>query len=108
MHGEGIRYSSFYFFQDSLSCLVSLFLSFPKFIKTVFHGLFRLEQSYEYIHVYPCLQTESIASSCPFDFDQDLSPEAHDIKVHPYDPHEAMVDNISISPNLVSPSIPSR
>ena len=33
MHGERVRYSIFCLFQDSLSCLVSLFLSFPKFIK---------------------------------------------------------------------------
>ena len=107
MHAERIRYSSFYFFQDSLSCLVNLFLSFPKFIKTSFHGSFRSKQSYEYIHVYPSLWTESIASSCTFDFDQDFSPKTHDIKGHPCETHETLVNNVSIAPNLVSPSIPS-
>ena len=108
MHGERVRYSSFCFFQDALSFLVSLFLSFPKFIKTAFHGSFHSKQSYECILVYPYLWTESIASSCKFDFDQYLSPETHDIKGHPYEPHETTVGNISISPNMVSPNIPSR
>ena len=47
-------------------------------------------------------------SSCTFDFDQYFSPESHDIKGHPCEPHETSVRNISISPNMVSPSIPSR
>ena len=107
MHGERVRYFIFHFFQDALSCLVSLFLSFPKFIKTTFHGSFHSEQSYEYIPVYPSLRTESIASSCTFNLDRDLSPKAHDIKGHPCEPHETTVGNISILPNLVSPSIPT-
>ena len=56
-----------------------------------------------YILIY-----ESIVSSCTFDFDQDLSPETHDIKGHPCEPYETTIGNIYISPNLVSPSIPSR
>ena len=108
MHGERIRYLSFRFFQDSLSCLVSLFLYFPKFIKTSFHGSFHSEQGYEYIPVYPSLRTESIESSCTFDFDQDIFPETHDIKSYPCEPHETTIGNIFISPNLVSPSIPSQ
>ena len=34
-------------------------------------------------------------------------PKLMTSKVHPYEPHEAMVDNIYVSPKLVSPSIPS-
>ena len=108
IHGEKVRYSSFCFFQDAFSCLVILFLSFPKFIKTAFDGSFRLEQSYEYIPVYPSLQTESIASSCTFDFDRDFSLEAHDVKGHPCEPHETSVNSVSTAPNLGSPSIPSQ
>ena len=58
--------------------------------------------------MYPSLRTESIASSCTFDSNQYISSETHDIKGHPCEPHETTVDNISISPNLVSPSIPSQ
>ena len=108
MHSERLRYSSLSFFQDVLSCLVSLFLSFPKFIKTTFYGSIRSEQRYEYILVYPSLRTKSIASSCTFYFDQDVSPEAHEVKGHPCEPHETSVNSVSIAPNLVSPSIPSR
>ena len=108
MHGERLRYSSLHFFQDALSCLVSLFLSFPKFTKTAFYGSIHLEQSYEYILIYPSLRTKSIASSCTFYFDQYFSPKAHDVKGHPCEPHETSVNSVSIAPNLVSPSIPSR
>ena len=108
MHVEMLRNLSLRFFQDALSCLVSLFLSFPKFIKKSFYGSIRSEQSFAYIPVYPSLWTKSLASSCTFDFDQDISPKSHDIKGHPCEPHETMVGNISISPNLVFPSIPSR
>ena len=108
MHGERLRCSSLCFCQEALSCLVSLFLSLPRFIKTTFYGSIHLEQSYEYILVYPSLRTESIASSCTFDFDRDFSPEAHDIKGHPCEPHETSINSVSIAPNLVSPSLPSR
>ena len=108
MHGERLRYSSLHFFQDALSCLVSLFLSFPNFIKTAFYGSIHLEQNYEYIPIYPSLRTKSIASSCTCDSGPYFSPETHDIKVHPYEPHKSLVNSISITPNLVSPSIPSR
>ena len=108
MYGERLRCSSLCFFQEALSCLVSLFLSFPKFIKTTFYASIRSKQSYEYIPIYPSLRTEIIASSCTFDFDQDFSPEAHDIKGHPCEPHEISVNSVSIALNLVSPNIPSQ
>ena len=41
MHGQRLRYSILCFFQDALSCLVKLFLSFPKFVKTSFYGSIR-------------------------------------------------------------------
>ena len=108
MHGERLRYLSLHFSQDALSYLISLFLSFHKFIKTAFYGSIHSEQSYEYIHIYSSLRTKSIASSCTFDFDQDFSPESHDVKGHPYESHETSVNSVSIAPNLVSPSIPSQ
>ena len=98
MHGERLRYSSLRLFQDALSCLVSLFLCFPKFIKIAFYGS---------VLVYPSLQTKRIASSCTFDFDQDFSLKAYDVKGHPCEPHETSVNSVSIAPNCVSPSIPS-
>ena len=107
MHGERLRYSSLRFFQDALSCLVSCFLSFPRFIKIAFYGSIRSEHSYEYIHVYPSLRTKSIASSCTFGFDPDFSLGACDIKGHPCEPHETSVNIVSIAPKPVSPSLPS-
>ena len=83
----------------------------PKALHRLVHLIltktFRSKQSYEYIPVYPSLGTKIIASSCTFDFVQYLSPEAHDIKGHTCEPYETTLGNISISPNLVSPSIPS-
>ena len=107
MHGERLRYSSLHFFWYALSCLVSLFLSFPKFIKTTFSGSIRPEQSYDYIPVYPSLWTKSVAFSFTFDFDRYFSPESHDIEGHPCETHETSVNSVSIAPNLVSPSLPS-
>ena len=108
MHGERLRCSSLRFFQEALFYLVSLFLSFPKFIRIVFYGSTHFGQSYEYIPVYPSLQTESVASSCTSGFDLDFSPEAHDVKGHPCEIHETSDDSIAIAPNLVSPIYPSR
>ena len=108
MHGERLRYLSLHFFQDALSCLVSLFLSFPRFIKTAFYGSIHSEQSYEYIHVYLSLRTKSVASSCTFGFDPDFYPGDHEVKGHPCESHETSVNSVSIVPNLVSPSLPSR
>ena len=108
MHSERVRYSNLCCFQDALSCLVSLFLSFPKFIKTTFYGSIRLEHSYEYIPIYPSLRTKSIASSCTCDSDPYFSLETHDIEGHPFEPHETSINSVSVVPNLVSPSIPSQ
>ena len=108
MHGERLRYLSLCFFQDALSCLISLFLSFPRFIKTTFYGSAHSEQSYEYIPVYPSLRTESVASSCTSGFDLDFSPEAHEIQGHPCEIHETSDDSLSIVPNLVSLVSPSQ
>ena len=108
MHGERSRCSSLHFLQEDLSYLVSFFVSFPKFIRTVFYGSTHSEQSYEYILVYPYLQTESVASSSTSGFDPDFSPRAHDVKGHPCELHETSVDSVAIAPNLVSPSFPSR
>ena len=106
MHGERLRYSSLRFFRDSLSCLVSLFLSFPKIIRTSFYGSIHLEQSYEYIVVYPYLRTKSVALSCTSGFDLDFSPEAHDVKGHPCEIYETSNDSVAIAPNLASPISP--
>ena len=108
MHVERLRYSGLRFFQDALYCLVSLFLSFPRFFKIAFYGSTHLEQSYEYIPLYPSLWTKSITSSCTSGFDPYFSPGAHDIKGHPYELHETSFDSISIAPNLVSPSFSSQ
>ena len=102
------RYSSLCFFQEALYYLVSLFVSFPKFIRTVFYGSTRSEQNYEYIPVYPSLRTKSVASSCTSDYGLDLYPRAHDVKGHPCEIHETSDDRLAIVPNLVSPISPSR
>ena len=102
------RYSGLHFFQDVLSYLVSLLLSFPRFIKTAFYDLAHSEQSYEYITVYPSLRTESVALSCTFDYGLDFYPGAHDVKGHPCEIHETSDDSLAIVPNLVSPISPSR
>ena len=107
MHGERLRHSSLRFFRDALSCLVSLFLSFPRFIKTTFYGLIHSEQSYEYIPIYPSLRTESVGSSCTSGFDLDFSLETQDVKDLPCEIHETSVDSVAITPNLVSPISPS-
>ena len=108
MHCERLRYSSLRFFQDALSCLVSFFLSFPRFIKTTFYGSIHSEQRYEYILVYPSLRTKSIASSCTSDYGLDFYPGAHDVKGHPFEIHETSDDSLAIVPNLVSSISPSR
>ena len=108
MHGERVRYSSFHFFQDALYFLVILFLSFPKFIKTTFYGSIHLEQSYEYIPIYPYLRTKRIASSCTCDSNPYFSPQTHDIEGHPCEPHETLVKNVSNAPNLVSSNAPCQ
>ena len=108
MRGGRSRCSSLHFFQEALSYLVSLFLSFPKFIRTVFYGSTHFGQSYEYIPVYPSLRTESVASSCTSGFDLEFSLEAHDVKDHPCEIHETSDDSVAIVPNLVSPISPSR
>ena len=41
-------------------------------------------------------------------FDQDPSFEPHDIKYHPCEPHETIVDNTSIPHSFVSSNIPNR
>ena len=94
---EKIRYSSFRFL-----------LSSPKLVKTVFHCSLHSKQNHEFTHVYPSLWTESISSSCTFDFDQYPSFEPHDIKDHPCEPHETTVDNTSIPHSSVSSNIPNR
>ena len=106
-HEEKIRYSSFSFLQDLLSFLVNFFLSFPKIVKTVFHCSLHSKQNHEFTHVYPSLWSESISSSCTFDFDQDPSFEPHDIKYHPCEPHETIVDNTSIPHTYVSSNVPN-
>ena len=106
MYGERLRCSNLRFFQEALSYLVGVFLSLPRFIKTTFYGSFHSEQSYEYIHVYPSLRAESVASSCTYGFDLDFSPGAHDVKGHPCEIHETSDDSIAIVPNLVSPLSP--
>ena len=108
MHGEKIRYSSLNLLQDVLSFLVNSFLYFPKFVKIVFHCLFHSNQNHGFTPVYPSLRTESISSSCTFDFDQDPSFEPHDIKYHPCEPHETKVDNTSVPHSPVSSNIPKR
>ena len=87
---------------------MSLFLSFPRFIKIAFYGSTRAEQSYEYIPIYPSLRTESVASPCTSGFDLDFSLDTHDIKGHPYEVHETSDDSVAIVPKLVSPISPSQ
>ena len=108
MHDGMSRYSGLLFFQDALSYLVILLLSFPIFIKTSFYGSTHSKQSYEYIHVYPSLRTESIASSCASDYVLEFYQGAPDVKGHPYEIHETSDDSLAIVPNLVSPISPSR
>ena len=96
MHGERSKHSSPHFFQDALSYLVSLLLSFPRFIKIVFHGSAHSERSYEYIHVYPSLRTESVALSCTYDYGLDFYPGAHDVKGHPCEIHETLDDSLAM------------
>ena len=108
MHGERSTYSSLRFFLDALSYLVSLFLSFPRFIKTTLSGSTHSEQSYEYIPIYSSLQTESVASSYTSDFGLDFYLGAHDVKGHPCEIHETSDDSLAIVPNLVTPISPSR
>ena len=108
MHDKKMRYSSFSFLQDVLSLLVKFFLSFPKLVKTVFHCSLHTKQNHEFTPVYPSLRTESIPSLCMFDVDQYLSFKPYDIKGHPCDPLEAIVDNTSIPHSSVSSNIPNR
>ena len=108
MHGERLICLILRFFQEALFCLVSLFLSFPRFIKTTFYGSTHSEQSYEYIHVYPSLRTESVTSSCTSGYGLDFYLGAHDVKGHPCEIHETSDDSLAIVPNLVSSISPSR
>ena len=103
MHGGRSRYSRLHFFQDALSYLVSLLLSFPGFIKTTFYGSAHSEQSYEYIPIYPSLRTESIASSCTSNYGLEFYLGAPNVKGHPREIHETLYDSLAIVPNLFSP-----
>ena len=88
MHSGRSRFLSLHLFQESLSYLVSLFLSFHRFIKTAFYGSTHSEQNYEYIPIYPSLRTENVASSCTSGCGLYFYPWAHNIKGHPYEIHE--------------------
>ena len=103
MHGGRSKHSSPCFFQDALSYLVILLLSFPRFIKTTFYGPAHSEQSHEYTPVYPSLRTESVASPCTSDYGLEFYPGAPDVKGHPCEIHETSDDSLAIVPNLVSP-----
>ena len=107
MHDGRSIYSGLCFFQDALSYLVILLLSFPIFIKTAFYGSAHSKQSYEYIPVYPSLQTESVASSCTFDYGLDFYLGEPDVKGHPSEIHETLDDTLAIIPNLLSSIFPS-
>ena len=91
------------FFQDSLSYLVSFLLYFLRFIKIAFYIPTHLDQSHEYVLVYPSLRTKSVASSCTSNFGLDIYPGALDVKGHPCEIHETPDDSLAIVPNLVSP-----
>ena len=108
MHDRRSRYLGLRFFQDALSYLVSLLLSFPKFIKIAIYGLAHSEQSYEYIPIYPSLRTESIAPSFTYDYGLDFYARAHDVKGYPCEIHETSDDSLAIVPNLFSPISPSQ
>ena len=94
--------------QDVLSFLVKLLLSFPKLVKTTFHYALHSKQHHEFTPIYPSLRTEIIPSPCMFDFDWDLSFKPHEIKGHPCEPHETSIDNTSIPHSSVSSNIPNR
>ena len=108
MYGESSRHSSPRCFQDALSYLVSLLLSFFISVKTTFSGPAHPEQNHEYVLVYPYLPNKSIESSYTFDFGLDLYPGAPNVKEHPCEIHEASGDSSVIVPNPISPISPSR
>ena len=76
-HGEKIWYSSLNLLQDILSLLVNFFLSFPKLVKEISHGLLHSKQGLGPTPVHPSLGTEGISSPCTYDFDQDPSVNLH-------------------------------
>ena len=96
------------FLQDILSFLINYFMSIPELVKTIFHCLLHSKQNHKFTPVYPSLQTESISSSCAYDFDQELLFEPHDIKDQPCDPHDTTVDVTSFPHNCVSSNIQNR
>ena len=47
------------------------FLSFPKLVKEISHGLLHSKQGHGPTPMHPSLRTEGISSPCTYDFDQD-------------------------------------
>ena len=83
-------------------------LIFSQIYQTTFYGSAHSEQSYEYIPIYPSLQTKSIASSCTSYYGLYFYPGAHDVKGHPCEIHETSDDSLASVPNLVPPISLSR
>ena len=75
-------------------------MSFPNLVKGIFHCLLHSKEGHGFIPVHPCLQIESISSSCTYDFDQDPSIEPHKKNDHPCKTHGATVDTTSFSESL--------
>ena len=65
------------------------------------------KQNHEFTPLYPSLRTESISSSCTFDFDQNHLFEPHDIKDQPFQPHDTIVEVTSLPNSSVSSKIPN-
>ena len=99
---EKTRYLRFSFLQNISDFLVNISFSFFKFVRIIYHGLSHPNKSCDFTPIYPSLQTQSISSSCTYDFNQDPSPQTFDIKRKPDEPHEAISENTSHIQDLVA------
>ena len=76
------------------------FLSFPKLVKEISHGLLHSKQGHGPTPVQPYLRTKGISSPCTYDFDQDPLFKIHKSNDHPCKNHGATVDTASFSKSL--------
>ena len=81
-----------------LSC--KFFLSFPKLVKEISHGLLHSKQGHRPTPIHPSLRTEGISSPCTYDFDQDPSVKPHMKNDHPCKNHGATVHTASFFESL--------
>ena len=76
------------------------FLSFPKLVKEISHGLLHSKQGHGPTPVHPSLRIGYIPSPCTYDFDQDPSFNTHKNNDHPCKNHGATVDTTSFYESL--------